>query len=204
MLLTAVVASVVTRTSASPIRNSGPSFLTLVSSDTRLNGTILAACHEGAAIDALCTTSLTTADPPVLRTTFHFKPSSNVTRYSDINISGQIAYEMSLGGNQTIESTLRLTYSPWTNVALPIFMPGPSGDYGFYFDECDKLYIARGYDDTVPPENSQPQRPDIKDYNWYVCLTWYGYLYETLAWTVGVAEPQNPTCQKVDVQRVYI
>lgn len=40
--------------------------------------------------------------------------------------------------------------------------------------------------------------------NRYICTTYAGYLYQTLAWTLGNAPPENPTCQKVDVQRLFV
>lgn len=38
----------------------------------------------------------------------------------------------------------------------------------------------------------------------YICDTYYGYRYTTLAWVLGNAPPQNPTCCAVDVVRQFI
>ena len=73
---------------------------------------------------------------------------------------------------------------------------------GFAFEEDGCLYIDASRDDTVsPPVYFDPDR-HVK--NWYICLTRYSYLYTTLSWKVGLTgTPQNPSCQKVDVIRVY-
>lgn len=64
------------------------------------------------------------------------------------------------------------------------------------------MYISTGLDDTVsPPAYFNPNK---KVKNWYICLTRYSYLYQTLSWKVGLTgRPQNPSCQKVDVIRVF-
>lgn len=90
-----------------------------------------------------------------------------------------------------------------SNIGIPIFSPGWA-DYSLVaFDECDEMYIQSYQDDTVtPPAVLNPAAP-LK--SWYVCLTTWGYTYETLVWKVGQAgEPQNPSCQKVEVKRVFI
>ena len=68
------------------------------------------------------------------------------------------------------------------------------------FDKSGKLFISGYVDDTVNPINTHK----VKNYyRWYMCNTYYGYLYNTLAWTLGDGKPQNPSCQKVDVVRVF-
>jgi hypothetical protein len=42
------------------------------------------------------------------------------------------------------------------------------------------------------------------EYRWYVCTTLVtSYTYSTLAWVLGSHSPQNPSCVKVDVVRVF-
>ena len=41
-------------------------------------------------------------------------------------------------------------------------------------------------------------------YRWVLCETYVGYDYTTLAWVMGNGEPQNPTCQRVEVVRVFV
>ena len=68
--------------------------------------------------------------------------------------------------------------------------------------DCEDLYIPRTQDDTVSPPAYLDQQENAT--NWYVCLTRYAYLYETLVWKIGVkGEPQNPSCKKVQVTRVF-
>jgi hypothetical protein len=63
------------------------------------------------------------------------------------------------------------------------------------------MYVLSTTDDTVDP----PVDTEEKVKQWYVCTTDVGYVLETLAWVIGKqATPQNPTCQKVEVKRVWI
>jgi hypothetical protein len=89
-----------------------------------------------------------------------------------------------------------------SNVANPTFYPGTDKSTSVAFEENGCLYIEASRDDTVsPPVYFNPNR---KVKNWYVCLTRYSYLYTTLSWKVGLTgTPQNPSCQKVDVIRVF-
>jgi hypothetical protein len=65
------------------------------------------------------------------------------------------------------------------------------------------MYIPRNQDDTVSPPVGLEEVDKVQ--NWYVCLTRYAYLYETLVWKIGITgEPQNPSCQKVQVYRQFV
>lgn len=89
-----------------------------------------------------------------------------------------------------------------SNVAIPIFSPGDSSYTLIAFEKDGCTYISVSRDDTVSPPVYF--NPDKKVKNWYVCLTRWSYLYHTLSWKVGLTgEPQNPSCQKVDVIRVF-
>ena len=59
-----------------------------------------------------------------------------------------------------------------------------------------------GYtDDTVSP----PKDKTKPFYRWYVCTTtWELYVYQTLAWVIGKGNSENPSCVKVDVERVFL
>ena len=96
---------------------------------------------------------------------------------------------------------MQLNPSPTSNVAVPLLQPSENGQ-NVAFDDDDKLTILSYQDDTqtLPNYSVKPL------YNWYACTTYAGYLYQTLAWAVGTetAVPQNPTCQKVDVVRVFV
>ena len=91
---------------------------------------------------------------------------------------------------------MELSTSPNSNVAVPLFKPSKTGQV-VAFDDYNKLTILK---DGTPL------------YNWFACITNMasnpsaGYNYQTLAWVEGdaAAVPQNPTCQKVDVVRVFV
>ena len=88
---------------------------------------------------------------------------------------------------------------PSTNVALPLFEPGYDETY-VSFDKNDFMYIKSYLDDTTSPPSSKERNL----YRWYMCETYYtGYTYETLAWALGKYPPENPSCKKVGVKRVF-
>lgn len=89
-----------------------------------------------------------------------------------------------------------------SNTVNPTFYPGTSSFTLISFEENGSAYLTANRDDTVsPPEYYNPPR---KLKNWYICLTRWSYLYKTLSWKTGVTgEPQNPSCQKVDIVRVF-
>lgn len=165
--------------------------LVVLSSNETINGTSLGACHEGAAIEGLC---LGGASP------FRLNYSSTFEVDPNIGVEGILAFELQ-GGNFNLSSPMSLSYYPTSNVAVPLFTPGyDSTTVSFLGDE---LYIPRlGYDDTQIPVNAPAESENFN--RWYVCQTYAGYLYTTLAWVVGPGTPQNPSCQKVDVVRVFI
>ena len=86
-----------------------------------------------------------------------------------------------------------------TNVALPLF-----GSYittYVAFDKDDLMFIRSYLDDTVSPPTSKKRSL----YRWYMCETYYtGYIYNTLSWTYGSCPPENPSCKKVNVKRVFV
>lgn len=102
-----------------------------------------------------------------------------------------------------VPSAMRLSTSEVSNVAVPIFLPGESPYSLVLFDDCGSMYISAVQDDTVtPPKYFDPA---LKVMNWYICLTRWSYTYETLVWKVGLTgEPQNPSCEKVAVERVWV
>lgn len=91
-----------------------------------------------------------------------------------------------------------------SNIANPTFFPGQDDYTLVAFKDCDNMYIKGYTDDTVsPPAYWDDETSKLE--NWYICLTRYSYLYTTLSWKVGVTgEPQNPSCQKVEVKRVFV
>lgn len=64
------------------------------------------------------------------------------------------------------------------------------------------MNIQSYLDDTKSPPDSQHAHAL---YRWYVCNSNFeGYTYKTLGWVLGNGKPQNPSCEKVDVKRVFI
>jgi hypothetical protein len=169
-----------------------PFYLQVVSENATINGNTLVACHEGAAIEGLCLSSQTSQIP-----TFAFN-------YTDYSVPfGDLVYNFTFTGQNGLESVwvpAELAYNPLSNVAIPILMPG-YGNGQFGFNESDYLSIGGYIDDTKG--NSPPTSGNAAYYRWYICDTYYGYSYTTLAWLLGTGTPQNPTCMKVDVKRVF-
>jgi hypothetical protein len=158
-------------------------------SNSTLNGTPLYACHEGAAIEGLCLGGNTSPSSQQ----FHFNTSEVIQ-----SPSGYLTFTL-VGGNFIVSQPMMLSYNDISNVAIPLFQPSESGTL-VAFDAENKLYIEGYLDDTKVPMS--PHAP-MDYYRWWACTTYAGYQYETLAWVMGNGVPQNPTCQKVDVVRVF-
>lgn len=173
---------------------SKPFYLVIKAQNVTLNGKYLGACHEGAAIEGLCVTTPSTAN--------YVQFNYNTSVYQQPSVSGLLIWNLIgvNGGTLNVSSTMRFSYNSGSNVALPIFLPGNSDYTQVSFDNDGKLGIGSFQDDTKPLPNYTPGYL----YRWNVCTTYYGYLYSTLAWTVGIHSPQNPTCQKVDIYRKFV
>ena len=185
---------------AQDYNQSAPFNLVLLSKNETYNNVALGACHTGAAIESLCLGGKLLAANASFPT-FQFNTTSNeVVGNPFAGITGQITYLLR-GGNFNLSEPLTLQYSTSSNVALPIFEPA---DYGTYmaFDKAGKLNIQDYVDDTVYPPNTSKT---TAYYRWYACHTYYtGYQYTTLAWVLGPNRPENPTCVKVDVKRLFV
>ncbi|KAL9107015.1 MAG: hypothetical protein Q9227_008051 [Pyrenula ochraceoflavens] len=164
-----------------------------------LNGTALASCHEGAAIEGLCVTSSPPSSNLSYAQTYRFNYSASSTAPDPSpSTQGYVVYELR-GGNFDIFEPLGLSYNPASNVAVPLFYPDNDIATSMAFDENDLLNIQSYIDDTTDP----PTLGQKGYYRWYVCTTYAGYTYQTLAWVLGPNEPENPTCTKVDVKRIF-
>jgi hypothetical protein len=84
-------------------------------------------------------------------------------------------------------------------VAIPLFSPSVEYSTPVGFDENGLMNIQNYLDDRVVP----PTQSTKAYYRWYICTTYYGYTYQTLAWVLGQYPPENPSCQKVEVKRVF-
>jgi hypothetical protein len=171
---------------------SAPFYLVIHSTNETLNGQYLGACHEGAAIEGLCVNNPSTEN----YVRFNYNTSAQETSPT----SGLLTWNLELSGpTQIVSSAMRFSYNPASNVALPLFFPGNSEITQVSFADDGKLGISASQDDTKP----LPNYSTTPLYRWQVCTTYYGYLYQTLAWTLGSHSPQNPTCQSVDVYRQF-
>lgn len=138
-------------------------------------------------------------------TTFYHNVSSSLNDAPNaIDISGVLTWVLSANlGALLVPSSMHLSQSVGTNVAIPIITPGWSKYDLVSFDECGSMYMSVYQNDTVSPPTYY--NPTLKLKNWYVCLTAYAYTYETLVFKIGVqGEPQNPSCKKVEVERVWV
>lgn len=187
----------ITNSQPSYVNQSAPFNLVLTSQNSTLNGSTLVACHEGAAIEGLC------VGGPLQSSSVQYSFNYSLANVqgappTGTNLTGLLTYLL-IGGNFQVSSPLTLSYNPTSNVAVPLLQPSDSGTF-VAFDDDNKLAIISYQDDTVALPNYQSKPV----YNWYACTTYAGYLYQTLVWVVGNGTPQNPTCQKVDVVRVFV
>jgi hypothetical protein len=119
------------------------------------------------------------------------------------NTAGGLSWTLRVGNDLEVPSAMRLSFNTGSNLANPTFFP--SNDTYTYvgFKDCGNMYIDQYQDDTVSPPTYYS--PNLQLESWYICLTRWSYLYSTLSWKMGVTgEPQNPSCQKVEVTRVFV
>ncbi|OCL02003.1 hypothetical protein AOQ84DRAFT_197696 [Glonium stellatum] len=174
---------------------SAPFYLIVLSQNATLNGTALDACHEGAAIEGLCRGG-SIAPSTASTTLFQFNTSSSSN--TTVDQAGYLSWELR-GGNFNLSEPMGLAFNPVSNVAVPLFTPGNEDSTLVSFDKNDLMNIGGYLDDRVVPPTQMTQQY----YRWYICTTYYGYTYETLAWVLGQYPPENPSCQKVHVKRVF-
>jgi hypothetical protein len=189
---------------AQDYNQSKPFNLIVVSSNKTINGASLIACHEGAAIEGLCISTMPSLKGATA-STYQFNTSDfESVGNARAGKTGILTYELR-GGNFNESEPLSLSYSPTSNVAVPLFSPGYESQE-VAFDQSGHLNIQGYIDDTTDPATIGGSTGTATKpyYNWYVCTTYAGYTYQTLAWVVGRNKPQNPTCVKVDVKRVFV
>jgi hypothetical protein len=184
------------------LNQSAPFRLMLESNNATLNGTVLGACHSGAASEVACYTGVPVTDDPFYGTVFYYNFSSTAEQnWTDLDTSGGLGYTWSTGLGP-IPSKWDFSVDYTSNIAFATIGPGEIYYGALSFDSYGYLYMRDSLDDTVnPPAWYNSVR---KLDNWYVCLMAWNYRYEALAWKIGVTgEPQNPTCSKVRVKRVF-
>jgi len=167
------------------LNQTAPFNLFILSSNSTLNGSSLGACHEGAAEEGICLGGLSP---------FQLNYTSAQT---STPITGFLTYLLE-GGNFNLSSPMQLVFSINSNVAVPLFTP--SGAVPVAFNDEERLVIPSDVDDTTSP----PTIGEEEYERWVVCETYVGYAYTTLAWVFGNGVAQNPTCQSVEVFRVFV
>jgi hypothetical protein len=192
-IIASIFAFTASQVTAQYLNQSAPFYLVLHSHNSTYDGATLDACHEGAAIEGLCYAGKLTNTSQ----TYTFNTSSDATPDPVLGLPGTLNFELR-GGNFNLSSPLEITADITSNVAVPEFTPG-EGSTNLGFDKEGKMFVFGYIDDTVTP----PAYKQQAFYRWYVCLTEAGYLYTTLAWVVGTHSPENPSCVKVDVLRVF-
>jgi hypothetical protein len=177
---------------------SAPFALVVKSHNSTLNGSALYPCHEGAAIEGLCLGGKFGDGSSLSSYTYNLNYSSQAQPDPVIGITGLLTWELH-GANFNLSSPMQFSYNPGSNVAVPLFEPSESGTF-VGFDTDNKMFINQGLDDTVVP----PAYVSKPIYRWAICKTNVGYYYTTLAWIMGPGHAENPTCQKVDIVRVFV
>lgn len=139
----------------------------------------------------------TKSNPGSTLSTYAFNTTSELPAEEE---EGILTYELR-GSNFNVSSAMELAVNPVSNVAVPLFSPSDDQFTYVAFDATGKLNIKGYIDDTKVPLVLNQVKPY---HRFWVCETYYGYRYQTLAWVWGNAQPQNPTCQKVEVVRVFV
>jgi len=211
-------------TQDSVIKQSANFNLVVQSKNKTLNGKFLGACHDGAAFEGLCVVDGAT-DPRENYVSFQFNTTrsfcteTNSTGTFDVPCGGDpvdpalqtglITWWLNYGGTDSparVSQAFHLIYFPWSNVAMTQIEFSDYEGEGTYtaFDKKGLLNILQYQDDTLEPGEEYLKKPRAL-YNWYICQTyWSGYRYTTLTWVLGSYPPQNPTCQKVNIKRVFV
>ena len=197
--------------------------LVIQSHNKTLDGKLLGACHDGAVHEGLC----------IVDNSFNFTSSYvnfqfNTTRgiCTETNSTGTFTIPCSNNpvdptfqsgtltwwldftgesGPDRISQAMLLEFQPWSNVALAQISFDNYWSRTFVaFDKQDLLNILVSQDDMLEPGFEYLQNPKAL-YRWYICQTYYTeYHYTALTWVMGTHSPQNPTCEKVDVKRVFV
>jgi hypothetical protein len=204
MKTTFFIASLVAAASAQDFYNitSKPFQLLLTSENGTINSTV-SACHTGAAIESFCllNSNETSADS----STFNFNSSIYAQappNNPSLGVPGILTWFLPVGNIGPVPSSATFSNDPSTNLVVPLLEPGSSNAQTLAFNDKDELILQSYIDWTAnPPKAVDPY--GLK--RWYACRTLYlGYEYENLAWGLGTAKPDNPTCVAVNVTRLWV
>ncbi|KAH6633586.1 hypothetical protein C7974DRAFT_393058 [Boeremia exigua] len=184
---------------------SAPFNLVLTSENSTINGSTLSACHTGAAIESLCLSSGggVSNPTPIAAATFNFNTSTDpFTPNATLGTPGILTWTLKTT-SLDVPSSVYFNNDPTTDSAIPILTPGQENPQLLAFDDQDRLNVQGYIDWTANPPNSTGTT--VAYYRWYACQTYFGgYSYRTLAWGFGNEKPENPTCVKTGVKRIFV
>ncbi|RMX79043.1 hypothetical protein D0869_08599 [Hortaea werneckii] len=125
-------------------KQSKPFQLVLHSKSQKYDGVALGACHEGAAIEGLCTA--------YGGSTFYFNTTdSEYVANKEAGATGYLTWVLPAGG-ENVSQPMSLIYNDASNVALPLFEP-TSPNTMVAFDKNNHMNIQSYINDRVsPPE----------------------------------------------------
>ena len=165
---------------------SKPFSLVLTSDNSTINGSTLSACHSGAGIESLCLSRGGGVSNPTSlpAATFNFNTSSDpFTPNTTLGTPGILTLTLQTT-TIAVPSSVRFSFDPTTNIALPLLFPGQTDNQLLAFDAQDRLNVQGYIDWSANPPNSTGSTQAY--YRWYACQTYYsGYSYENLAWGLG-------------------
>lgn len=201
--------------------------LVIQSRNKTLDGKLLGACHDGAAHEGVC---IVDNSFPFDSSYVNFQWNTTIYSCTETNSSGTFNVSCNFSGEPE-DPTLTTGIVTWwlyfntgspsagrvsqglvldtvysSNVALAQINFVNEYQFPVYvaFDKNDLMNIQQYTDDTLEPayEYLNATRPL---YRWNICQTYYsGYHYTALTWVLGSHSAQNPTCEKVNVKRVFV
>lgn len=147
--------------SAQDFNTSEPFSLALSSDVEDVDGSLLYACHAGAAIEALCLE----ASNATIDSSNTFTHNTTDAIVGEDYAVGPLVWVLQTS-SINVSSGLTFQGTPFdSNVLPPLFFPGPSNDY-VGFDDDDKLFIYSSYFDesTFEPGVYPTQRTPVPLY----------------------------------------
>ena len=157
-----------------------------------LNGSQLFSYHAGAGIEQLGIVKQT-LDTVNTAGLFQFNSSSYSSYETDTGSYGTLVWTLH-GNNFNVSQALGFNYSPFYNTAVPEFGIGST------------IFLKFADDFLLVPHTTSTTTSAID--SWYACDIpqdqALGYNYFALAWGLGTAVPDNKSCQKVSVKRLFI
>ncbi|PVH83904.1 hypothetical protein DL98DRAFT_613184 [Cadophora sp. DSE1049] len=199
-----------------PFPEESPPFkLVLLSSNSSLDGMTLFACRQVILTDSLCTVN--SRDMPHMGrpvpdtprvTTFHLnyttEPEATHQQVSpDLGVEGILTRHYANYYTDWMPASMRLGYTR-AGHAVTLFRGGQERATVVGFDKEDKLFLWGRDDGSLMPQHEVTEDECYTAvYHWYVCMTKWMTEFETVVWSSG-DKPDDPTCQKVDIKRVFI